>query len=599
MTLKTGSFCVAMAAALASSHLVYAQPASDAPAAVSPVITQPESARWYRDAGFGLFIHWGLYSQAAGEWKGERYFGIVEHLMRLAKVAPDEYIKTLGGQFNPVDFNAVEWVQAAKDAGARYIIVTTKHHDGFAMYHSKVSGNNVVDATPWHHDPLEDLARECAKAGIRLGIYYSHVQDWSEPDAFNYGEDPAIYKPAFDNYMNRKALPQMRELMRNYGKISLVWYDTPKGITAARAQKFRDVVKEADPTTLITSRIGQNMGDIRNYGDSEMPDYGDETQYWEAIYTHNDSWGYSKFDHNFKSPTELIHTLATAASRGGNMVLNVGPDPQGRFPAETKAAMATIGAWLRANGESIYGSGATGIRQPWGVGTAKPGVLYLHILSVPERREILVEGIGGADIAEASLLDGGRKLRWRRDKEDIIISLPADIPASPDIVLALKHKAPIPPGHAPLILSPDFEMLALAPSGAVREGATSLSGITSRSYFGLPVRFQSVKDLKSRADALSWQIRVTDPGDFHLSLEYAADSKQAGQQGSVTIGSQQRFFQVLETGVLDENRVFPQYAHSIGRVHFDNPGIYKVTIRPEQDGVNLFTLKRVILRPEK
>ena len=558
---------------------------------------QTADTQWYRDAGFGLFIHWGLYTQAGGEWQGKRYFGIVEHLMRQAKADPSEYIRTLGSQFNPVDFNAAEWVAVAKQAGARYIIITTKHHDGFAMFGSAVSRDDIIDATPFHRDVIKELARECARAGIRLGFYYSHVQDWSDPDGWNDFTKRPGHVADFNRYMERKALPQVRELMRNYGKVGVVWYDTPKDITRSQAQRFRDAVKLENPATLVSSRIGQNLGDIRNYGDSEMPDFGDSAMPWEAIYTHNDSWGFSKFDHNFKTSAELIRTLATAASRGGNMVLNVGPDPRGNFPHETKDALVAIGAWLRANGESIYGTQASVIRQPWGVGTARPGTLYLHVFHRPAGRKLLVPGLAASDIRRVTSLESGAQIAWRVAGDDIVVELPQDLPPSPDLVLKVEHHAALPQKLAPAILSADYDGLTLIPGTATPSGDIKPLRIAAKSYYGVSHPFMSVEGMRSQADLLAWEVQVPDAGEFTFDLEYSATPEQAGQQGAVTIGNETRYFQVIETGRLDPNKVTPLYRQPIGSFRFGKPGTYRIVVRPEQTHGELFTLKSVILKP--
>ena len=194
------------------------------------ICTNEERLQWFREAKFGMFIHWGVYAQLAGSWKGKEIPGIGEQIMRFASIPAVEY-REICKDFNPVKFDADEWVSIAKDAGMKYIVITAKHHDGFAMYHSHCSPYNIVDATPYAHDPMKDLAEACQKHGVKLCFYYSHYQDWDDPDGVvkgtqwdtTYPEDEKV----FERYMNRKAIPQVTELLTQYGPVGLLWFDTP------------------------------------------------------------------------------------------------------------------------------------------------------------------------------------------------------------------------------------------------------------------------------------------------------------------------------------------------------------------------------------
>ena len=203
--------------------------------------------RWFREAKFGLFIHWGLYAVPAGEWKGKPVPGIGEWIMNRAQIPVREYEK-LAAQFNPVKFDADAWVRVAKDAGMRYIVITSKHHDGFALFHSKVSKYNAVDATPFKRDILKELSEACARQGMRLGFYYSQAQDWHEPNGagntWDFGPDD---RKDYDQYLRDKAEPQVREILSNYGPVCLVWFDTPRMMTPERSQRFVDIVRSIQP----------------------------------------------------------------------------------------------------------------------------------------------------------------------------------------------------------------------------------------------------------------------------------------------------------------------------------------------------------------
>src|SRR3954452_7631940 len=265
---------------------------------------------WFREAKYGMFIHWGLYAVPAGEWKGQRCLGLGEWLMNRCKVPVTEY-EQLAKQFNPIKYNADEWVQLAQDAGMKYIVITSKHHDGFAMFKSAVSPYNVADATPYKKDILKQLADACARHGMRLGFYYSQSQDWHEKDGagntWDFGPDTApdgkTELKHYDAYLRGKAEPQVKELLTNYGPVALIWFDTPRMMTPERGQRFADIVRALQPNTLIDGRLGSE-GDYRSTGDNVIPPEA-STQAWETPATTNDTWGYRKDDTNCKAPGQI------------------------------------------------------------------------------------------------------------------------------------------------------------------------------------------------------------------------------------------------------------------------------------------------------
>jgi alpha-L-fucosidase len=334
--------------------------ASEARQSASPASDAARGWRlaWFHDAKYGLFIHWGLYAIPAGEWKGRRVPGIGEWIMSRATIPVKEYA-ALAAQFNPVKFNADEWVQLAKDAGMKYIVITAKHHDGFALYDSKVSAFDVVDATPFKRDVLKELAAACARHGMRLGFYYSQAQDWHEPNGagntWDFHADES--KKDFDQYLRDKAEPQVRELLTDYGPVALIWFDTPRLMTQARAQRFVDIVRTLQPDTLIDGRLGM-AGDYVTTGDNVVPP-DVQGQAWEVPATLNHTWGYRKDDHDWKSPQTVIFKLMDVVSKGGNYLLNVGPTADGVIPQPSQDVLRTVGRWLRVNGAAVYGAGPT------------------------------------------------------------------------------------------------------------------------------------------------------------------------------------------------------------------------------------------------
>jgi alpha-L-fucosidase len=368
--------------------------------------THDAKMEWFRQAKFGLFIHWGLYCIPAGEWNGKRVPGIGEWIMHNAPVPVTEY-EQLAKQFNPIKFDAEAWVQMAEDAGMKYIVITSKHHDGFAMYHSHVSLYNIYDATPFHRDPILELAEACARHNMKFGFYYSQAQDWHEPggagNTNDFGADELKESSgAYDKYLQNKAEPQVAELLQNYGPVCLIWFDTPRMMTAARGQAFVDIVHKYQPATLIDGRLGAS-GDYTSTGDNAIPSQSISTNDWETPATINHTWGYRKDDHDWKSPGEIIFKLVDIASKGGNYLLNVGPTSEGVIPKGSQDNLRAVGQWLKVYGEAVYGAGRSPFGEEFGefgkakdhTGkevflarndwrcTTKPGKLYFTLFNIP------------------------------------------------------------------------------------------------------------------------------------------------------------------------------------------------------------------------
>ena len=277
--------------------------------------------------------------------------------MYRARIPVREY-EQLARQFTPTRFDADAIVRLARDAGMKYIVITSKHHDGFALFDSKVSTFDAVDATPAKRDLLKELADACRKHDMRLGFYYSQAQDWHDPNgAGNTWDFGADEKKDFDKYLREKAEPQVRELLTQYGPVALVWFDTPRMMTPERSQRFTDLVRAIQPDTLIDGRLGA-AGDYITTGDNVIPnDIGKEA--WETPATLNHTWGYRKDDHDWKSPGDVVFKLVDIVSKGGNYLLNIGPMADGTVPQPSQDTLRTVGAWLKTNGEAIYGANAT------------------------------------------------------------------------------------------------------------------------------------------------------------------------------------------------------------------------------------------------
>ena len=320
-----------------------------------------DKREWFKSAKFGMMIHWGLYSLPAGEWKGARMPYIGEWVQQYFRIPNAEY-HALAPAFNPILFNADEWVQLAVDAGMKYMVITSKHHDGFAMYHSKVGKLNIVDATPIKRDVIGELAEACRKHGIKFGLYYSQDLDWSEPNGGGYtrgktwGRGSAGWTNDWDfpdnenkNYTQcyeAKIKPQVKEILTQYGDLCLIWFDTPTTLSLEQSKELADMVHKYQPNCLVNSRIGNGMGDYRSMGDNEIPDETMPEGLFESACTINDTWGYKSFDNNWKSADRIIELKEHLNARGLNYLLNVGPDYLGRIPAPSVEVLRQVGQRL-------------------------------------------------------------------------------------------------------------------------------------------------------------------------------------------------------------------------------------------------------------
>lgn len=393
---------------------------------------------WWRDARFGMFIHWGLYAIPAGVWKGEEVDGIGEWIMQRRRIPVAEY-EQLASQFNPTQFDAARWVSLAREAGQKYLIITAKHHDGFCMFDSKVTTYDIVDATPFGRDPMTELADECQRQGIRFGFYYSQTQDWHHPDGDGNDWDYDEASKDFDGYIENYVKPQVRELLTHYGPIAVIWFDTPRRITERQSRELLDLVHRLQPDCLVNGRLGNALGDYAEARDNAIPEALVEAD-WETPATINDTWGYKVNDHNWKPAEELIRKLVDIASKGGNYLLNVGPTAEGIIPAPSVERLQAVGDWLKANGESIYGTRPGPIQGlHWCRSTVRPGKLYLHVFDWPELGDIRVPRMMGNVIGAYLLADRERRsLPAQVIGDRVFVRGPEKAPDSADTVVVLE-----------------------------------------------------------------------------------------------------------------------------------------------------------------
>ncbi|MDE3251429.1 MAG: alpha-L-fucosidase [Bacteroidota bacterium] len=430
--------------------------------------TKDERMQWWREARFGMFIHWGVYAQWAGVYHGhEQLKGGAEWIMNRSKIPVAEY-QAMAKNFNPVKYNADEWVRMAKQAGMKYIVITAKHHDGFAMFKTKASKWNIVDATPYGKDVLKPLAAACHKYGIRLGFYYSQAQDWNNPggavsrrpasdgwanpdsaaiDAYTKAHDghwdPAQETRSFADYIKEVAVPQVKELLTNYGKVSVLWWDTPTNMTEEAALALQAQLKY-QPDIITNDRLKRPdfPGDTKT-PEQKIPGLNElDGKDWETCMTMNGTWGYRTSDNNWKTPETLIHNLCDIASKGGNYLLNIGPKPDGTFPQQSVEALSEIGKWMKTNGEAIYATHASPLPPlSWGRCTQKTSgsgtILYLHIFDWPADGKLWVPGLHHS-ITSAKLLANGILCQSKQTPEGVQIQLPAHAPDKMASVIKLQ-----------------------------------------------------------------------------------------------------------------------------------------------------------------
>ncbi|MBN2414893.1 alpha-L-fucosidase [bacterium] len=435
--------------------------------------TDDQRMAWWRDARFGMFIHWGLYAVPAGEWNGETTHA--EWIRTTARI-PLETYDGFVDQFNPVDFNADAWVKMARDAGMKYIVITSKHHDGFCLFDSDQTDFNIM-ATPYKKDIMKALARACRKYRVKMCWYYS-IMDWHHPDYLprrDWEKDRSTEGADFDRYVAYMKA-QLKELITNYGDIGVLWFDGEWERTWNREYGFDlyNYVRSLQPDIIINNRVGagrsgmegmdKSGGFAGDFGtpEQQIPATGLPGVDWETCMTMNDHWGWNKNDRNWKSSENLIRTLADIASKGGNFLLNVGPKADGTFPEESVERLRRIGEWMRVNGESIYKTSASPFRNlAWGRCTQKSVVggtrLYLHVFDWPGDGKLVVPGIYNQVKKVYLLTDPTLEVSAERGPDDIILTLPSTAPDSINtvVVLEVRGKADI---DNPPQISADFDV---------------------------------------------------------------------------------------------------------------------------------------------
>ncbi len=492
------------------------------PAAPQPEETKEQRDRrmaWWREAKFGMFIHWGVYAVPAGTYKGQQIPGIGEWIMLRAKIPVAEY-REFAKQFNPVKYDPEAWVRLAKAAGMRYIVITSKHHDGFALFDSAVTDWDVVDATPYGRDLLKPLAEAARRHGLRFGTYYSQAQDWTHPGGAKSGYPDGggwddAHKGSFDEYLKKIAIPQVREVLTKF-QPDILWWDTPHLMTPERAAPLFELTK-LRPGLITNNRLG---GGYR--GDTETPEQyipatGFKDRDWETCMTMNDTWGYKSYDQNWKSTATLVRNLIDIASKGGNYLLNVGPTAEGLIPEPSVERLQEIGKWMEVYGEAIYGTQASPFPNlGWGRCTRKVAegitTLYLHVFDWPSDGRLVVRSLPN-EVVEARLMGVDRKLEVKREGEGVVVEVPAQAPNVIASVVVLRVRGEV--ATQPWIGAPEKDgSLRLMPETADVTGGLRCEGHGLNRNLGYWV---------DPSDTATWRVEMPKEGRYRLEFEAAAE----------------------------------------------------------------------------
>ncbi|OXM83414.1 alpha-L-fucosidase [Paenibacillus rigui] len=563
---------------------------------------QDRRLAWWREARFGMFIHWGLYSLLGGMWKGKAVPGAYgEHIMLRGQIPVKEY-ENLASAFHPVHYNAEAWVQAAKAAGMKYLVITAKHHDGFALYDSAVSDFNIVKRTPYGKDPMKALAAACHKEGVKLCFYYSHAMDWHHPDSqgntHDYPNNIGAWDPLeswvddedkrtrYERYLNEKAFPQLKELLTQYGEVAVIWFDCGHKITDEQGQRFVDYVRSIQPNCLVNRRVRRDgFGDYGNSGDNQLH-IRIHRKDWESIHTMNDSWGYKKNDHHWKSVKSILHNMLDVFSLNGNYLLNVGPTPEGEFDANSKEILQQLGRWMAMNGESVYGTVGSPIAKPqWGRCTVKGQKLFLHVFDWPSNGKLIVSGLRNRIDKAYLLADPGRMaLEHRRlYKEDVEIIVPFE-PLDPyATVVVIEVEGEIDADPIPLLYPSEGGHVLGAFDG-------DIEGDMLRYDTGKEGR-DVVTNWVNAADSIHWTFRTEEPGYYEVRIVYGAAEGKAGGTYRIECGGQR-----LDGVVTPNGGGYDFIEASVGNLDLRQPGTYRLTVyAAELIGENLMNLKEVRL----
>lgn len=549
-------------------------------------ITDEERMDWWTDARFGMFIHWGVYSVPAGFYRGEPQRNSAEWIMNRGKIPVAEYAR-FAELFNPTLFDPEAFVGLAKKAGMKYMVITAKHHDGFSMFDSKSNPFNVVDATPFKRDVMKELADECAKQGIRFGFYYSQAQDWSHPGGMGNNWDKTMQHVSTDAYLLEKALPEVNQLLTDYGDIAIFWWDTPRQMTKEVIDSLYRVTTDLQPAIITNDRLGEEYpGDHKTY-ERHMPKRKPTDKYWELCQPISGSWGYRSDDQNFKSLETLIGNLANAASMGGNYLLNVSPTSLGTLSPKAVERLEGVGTWMDKNSEAIYGTQPSPCNKvDWGYITMKNAgsktKLYLHVFDW-EAGKILVP-IRNKSAKAYSLTSSSKEFKIKSGEEGLTVQLSGNAPDMINSVIVLELNG------APDAIPPK-------PFGQDKNGVVAFltENVEFENLHGSGVKYNSSKDCigswVNEQERVYWSFDIEQPGTFSLKVKTASIEDS---EFIVELNGQKRNVTIPATGDYGNFKSL-----DIGNFEIMEPGSFKITFRPVLGRWQPVNLKDLVMTPVK
>ncbi|WP_098946181.1 alpha-L-fucosidase [Pseudalgibacter alginicilyticus] len=542
---------------------------------------------WFRVARFGMFIHWGVYAVPAGIYKGEKAGKYGEWIMSDASIPMATY-QQYSKAFNPVKYNPEAWVKLAKDAGMKYIVITSKHHDGFALFDSKVSEWDIMDASPYKKDLIAPLAEACKKHGIKLGLYYSQAQDWIQGGSARGNNKKGKWDPAqehdMDDYIKNIAVPQVKEILTQY-QPAILWWDTPRGMTKERAEQFLPLLKLA-PGVIHNNRLGGDYeGDIST-PEQFIPGTGLSGD-WESCMTMNNTWGYKSYDHNWKSTETLIQNLVDIASKGGNFLLNVGPTAEGLIPEPSVERLKNIGEWMDKNSESIYGTSASPCRTPaWGrittLNKGKNTTLYLNVFDWPENGKLFIPITNKVQSCNL-LVDASKKYKTKTDEQGTTISLAGKAPDSISSVIVLELNGKPMVSDADKIKQNKDGIILLPAQKSIINNVIGSHVVYNKN--------NDCIDQWSNAKAtVDWDFTVDKAGTYIILLDIASEEESAIELDVAE--------QTIKTK-LPATEGFTFYKTiNVGEVVIQKAGDYSIHMKPDYKDWKAINLQKVRLLPK-
>jgi alpha-L-fucosidase len=543
---------------------------------------------WWREAKFGMFIHWGVYAVPAGTYNGQPVNGIGEWIMLRGTIPVAEY-RAFARQFNPVKYNPADWARLAKDAGMKYIVITAKHHDGFSLFPSDVTDWDIADATPYKKDLITPLAGAARSQGLKFGTYYSQAQDWTHPGGAKSGMEEGqgwddSHKGSFDEYLKTIAVPQTREILTRI-RPDIFWWDTPRWMNAERAKPLHELVAQ-HPGLITNNRLGGGYRGDTDTPEQFIPATGFKDRDWETCMTMNDTWGFKSYDHNWKSTETLIRNLVDIVSKGGNYLLNVGPTAEGEIPAPSIERLKEIGAWMKINGNAIYGTTASPFwRLAWGRCTTKAtdqgGTLYLHVFDWPSDGKLVVPGLR-SKVTGARLLATQTEVPVAAQDGNVVLRLPNKAPDAIASVVAVEFSGPL---NVERILPGPLADGRIVLGAELADIHNSLRARARLQGRGDDARVTNWENPEAR---VSWDFNATQAGSFQVKADIAAEG---GGRLKMTLGSTSQTVEVptVESGA---SRTI-----DLGQIPIPTTGSHTLELAPERNNWKAFDLLRIQLIP--